>query len=105
MRGELTRDIAIRPSSIALWTGILAGPIAWAAAQELKYALEQFVCWNHALWIFWMITIAGLIVCGVGAFSAWRGAAIDERTPRVVFMMWGGYALSAFFAIVIVAMA
>ena len=37
--------------NVALWTGVLAGPIAFAAALEAKFALLQYICRNHAIWI------------------------------------------------------
>ena len=110
MRGELTRDFDIRSSSVALWTGIIAPPVAWATAQELEYALTQYICANHATWIYWLITIGGVAICAAGAFAArmggWRSAdAAGEGARRHTFMAWGGIALAAFCALTIIAMA
>ena len=93
----------IRPSSVALWTGALAGPIAWAAALQSRYALVKYVCMNHAEWIMWAITIAALLVTGFGALCSWRGWVDD--TPRMRFMAIGGLFISGMFALAIIAMA
>ena len=93
----------IRPSSVALWTGVLAGPIAWAADLQARYALVKYVCANGAEWIMWVITLAALLVTAFGALCAWRGW-IDD-TPRVRFMAVGGLLISGMFALAIIAMA
>lgn len=100
---ETTKDIDIRPSSVALWSGILAGPFAWALVFELKYALIDYACRNHAHWLFGIFFLAGILICAFGAFSAWHGMAADGST-RARFMGIGGLALSVAFAIFIVAM-
>ena len=95
--------VEVRPSSVALWTGILAGPLAWASALEAKYALVQYACHNHAQWIMWAITLAALVITAFGALCSWRGWVDD--TPRVRFMAIGGLLLSAAFALSIISMA
>ena len=103
---ETTKPIAIRPSSAPLWTGVLTGPFAFAAAFELKYALLASICDHHTEWLFWAITAAALLLCAFGAFESRRGGAGADRTEkRVRFMSLGGLALNAAFAICIVAMA
>lgn len=100
---ETTKDFDVRPSSVALWTGILAGPVAWALVFELKYALIDYVCRNHAHWLFWIFFAAGIAICAYGAFAAWSGMAADAST-RTKFMGIAGLALSIAFAVFIVAM-
>jgi hypothetical protein len=100
---QTTKDIDIRPSSLALWSGILAGPFAWALVFELKYALVDYACRNHAHWLFWIFFLFGVAICAYGAFSAWGGMAADGST-RGRFMGIAGMALSIAFAIFIVAM-
>jgi 1,4-dihydroxy-2-naphthoate octaprenyltransferase len=97
------RELAVRPSSIALWTGIFAGPIAWAAALQIRYAIIQYVCRNHANWILWTVTIAALLVTALGAFCARSRRAEDRPTAR--FMSTAGLAISGMFALSIIAMA
>ncbi|HJT17113.1 MAG TPA: hypothetical protein VJ853_06990 [Thermoanaerobaculia bacterium] len=93
----------IRPSSVALWTGILAGPVSWAADLQARYALVKYVCANGAEWIMWVITLAALLITGFGALSSWRGWVDD--TPRVRFMAIGGLFIDGMFALAIIAMA
>jgi hypothetical protein len=88
---------------VPLWTGIVAGPLAWAADLEIQYAILHYVCLNHAQWILWAITAAALLITAFGALCSWRGW-IDD-TPRVRFMAMSGLLISAAFAISIVAMA
>ena len=90
-------------SDVALWSGILAAPIALAADLQLRYALVQYVCRNHAEWIMWLVTLIALLIAAFGAFCAWSGWVND--TPRVRFMAIGGMAISAMFALSIIAMA
>ncbi|HEV2719544.1 MAG TPA: hypothetical protein VG323_05965, partial [Thermoanaerobaculia bacterium] len=61
----------VRSSSVALWNGILAGPLAFAIVFELKYALIDFVCHNHAHWLFWILFGLGVILCAHGVFWSW----------------------------------
>jgi hypothetical protein len=103
---ETTKPIEIRPGSAALWTGVLSGPFAFAAAFELKYAMLTWICDHHAEWLFWAITAAALLLCAFGAFESRRGGAGATRAEkRVRFMSLGGLALNATFAICIIAMA
>ena len=92
-----------RPSSIALWTGVLAGPIAWAGALQARFALVQYVCMNHAEWIVWAITIIALLITAFGAFCSWTGWV--SETPRVRFMAIGGLFIGGMFALAIISMA
>ena len=102
---ETTKPLDIRPSSPQLWTGILSGPFAFATAFTTKYAMVQWICDHKAEWIFWLITIIALLVCLFGAFESWRGLKNGEETRRVRFMGIGGLAITATFAMSIIAMA
>ena len=101
--GNEERLIQIRTSSVALWIGVLAAPIGWLLTLQAKYALVAYVCRNRASWVMWAITIGGLVFCAIGALFAKRGWNSDET--RVKFMAIAGLALSAMFAIAILAMA
>ena len=96
-------DASQRNINVALWTGALAGPIAWAADLQARYALVKYVCVNRAEWMMWVITLAALIVTGFGALCSWRGWVDDS--PRVRFMAIGGLLIGGTFALAIVAMA
>jgi len=95
--------IEIHRGSIALWIGLLAGPIAWASAQQVRYAIVVYVCRNHAHWLMWLVTLAALLITAFGGFCAWRGWT--DSTPRVRFMALGGLSISALFALAIISAA
>lgn len=86
-----------------LWLGVFAGPIAFLLTLQAKYALVDYVCRNRAAWLMWLITIAGLVLCAIGAIAARRGWVSDAT--RVRFMAIAGLALSTMFALAIIAMA
>ena len=102
---ELTKPILIRPSSIALWTGILAGPIAWGLDLELRYMLVDYACAKQAHWLLPLIGVVLFLVAIFGATQARRGWNPDESTQpnRVRFMSVAGLTLSIFSAIAILA--
>src|SRR6266496_691270 len=89
--------IEISRSSIALWIGIVAGPIAWASDLQIKYAIVVYVCRNHAFWLMWLVTLGALLIIAFGGFCAWRGWT--DSTPQVRFMALGGLAINALFAL------
>jgi hypothetical protein len=102
---ETTKPLAIRPASPQLWTGILSSPVAFAVAFTTKYAMVDWICDHKAEWIFWAITVIGLVICAFGAYESWRGLKNGENTRRVRFMGIGGLTLNATFAMSIIAMA
>lgn len=104
MQSEVAREVEIRRSSVLLWSGILAGPFAWATAFELQYSLVAWVCANRALWLFWVTDAAALLVCAAGAWLAWSARRFDD-SPRARFMSASGLLLCFIFAIAIVAVA
>ena len=83
----------------SLWTGVLAGPFAWAIDLEARFALVHYTCVNHAGWIMWLITIAALAVTLFGLFCSWHGWREETR-----FMAIGGLFIGGMFALAIVAM-
>jgi hypothetical protein len=99
---------------VALWAGILAGPIAWAFDEEASYALTQRACSTGHHAIFHVITIISLLIIAGGAISAW-GVFVklppqsDEegghRVDRRRFMAIGGVFLCLMFAAIVIALA
>jgi hypothetical protein len=102
---ETTKPLAIRPSSAPLWTGIFAGPFAFAMAFETQYAIIDWICDHKTEWIFWAITILALLICAFGAFESWRGLKLSDGSRRARFMGYSGLAMNAAFAAFIIAMA
>ena len=91
----------IRSSSLSLWSGILAGPIAFAINLQLRYALVHWACERGSRWVLLWLAVPLLLVCVAGAFLARAGLVIQQ--PRVRFMAYGGLMLSAISAITILA--
>jgi hypothetical protein len=122
-----------RPSSLALWSGILCGPVAFAINLQLRYALVPWACASGSRWVVTLIAVPLVLVCVAGALLARTGLMIDleGRTPssaqpresaasppradggvrpsgnviemRARFMAYSGLMLSAIFAISILA--
>ena len=97
---------------LPLWTGILAGPIAWAFDLMASYAVVKWVCHTRTHGILPLITLASLAVVGVAAIISWkalRRTAADVPTDggrprqRARFMAVLGLASCALFALQIVA--
>jgi hypothetical protein len=91
---------------VALWTGILAPPIAWALDVQINYALLQYICLNRAAWILWAVTALMLALTVFGAVQARRGlAAGDSKRDRFMGLAGLFIAASFFLAIVCTAIA
>jgi hypothetical protein len=97
---------------LPLWTGILAGPIAWAFDLMASYAVVKWVCHtsNHAI-LPLITTVSLAMVLGAAAISwtALRRTANDAPTDggrprqRARFMAVLGLASCALFALQILA--
>ena len=96
-----------RSSSVSLWSGILAGPIAFAINLQLRYALVSWACRHGSRWVLLWIAVPLVLICVAGAFLARTGLAIggsETAYPmRVRFMAYGGLMLSAISAMSILA--
>jgi hypothetical protein len=100
---------------LALWAGLLTGPLAWSALLQTNYVLSYVACEQRQTWMLYLATAVALVLVAGGAAAAWRAApalgqeeheAADPRRAimlRARFMALGGLAMSAFFAIVILA--
>jgi hypothetical protein len=99
-------------SPLPLWTGILAGPIAWAFDLTVSYALVKWSCSSERQEVFHLITAAALLLVCTGALVSWSalrhsaGAGpTDGGQPRqrARFMAMLGLTMSALFALTILA--
>jgi hypothetical protein len=97
---------------LPLWTGILAGPIAWAFDLTASYAFVKWVCHTGTYGVLSLITAASLAVVGVAAAISWtalRRTVHDVPTDggrprqRARFMAVLGLASCALFALQILA--
>ena len=103
---------------LALWTGLLTGPLAWLALLEFNYAFAYVACETREKWFLHLATIvAAALVAAAGAW-AWR-AGNDPFEPahrpspplsaatcdsRSRWMAYAAAVSSAWFIIVIFAM-
>ena len=102
----------------ALWVGVLAGPVVWAALLETNYVLSYVACEQRHTWMLHTSTLVALVLVAAAAVAARRAAPplehVKDEPPstdpdttgltRARFMAIGGLALCAWFAIVIIAM-
>jgi hypothetical protein len=97
---------------LPLWTGILAGPIAWAFDLGASYALVKWVCHANSRGALQLITFASLVAVLGGAAISWAAllrttgdVPIDGGLPRqrAHFMAILGLASCGLFALQIVA--
>ena len=103
---------------LALWTGLLAGPLVWLALLETHYVLSYLSCEVRQTWFLHLATIVSLVLVVAAGVGGWRaaagnrqGAAARRDSPdpaaaesRVAWMGYAGAAMSAWFVIVILAM-
>ncbi len=97
---------------LPLWTGILAGPIAWAFDLMASYAVVKWVCHTRTYGVLPLITIASLAVVVAAAAISWialmrtvNDSPTDGGQPRqrARFMALLGLASCALFALQILA--
>jgi len=97
---------------LPLWSGILAGPVAWALDLGASYALVKWVCATRGYSVLHGITAAALAIVAAGAVVSWLAfqqtrtdGATDGGRPRqrARFMATLGLASSALFALQILA--
>jgi hypothetical protein len=97
---------------LPLWTGILAGPVAWASDLCISYALVKWTCGSQRITVLRGITPVALTVIAGGAVLSFLAlqqtppqAPTDGGDPRqrARFMAILGLASCALFAVAIVA--
>jgi hypothetical protein len=97
---------------LPLWTGILAGPVAWAFDLMASYAVVKWVCHTQRYTVLPLITIASLVIVTAAALISWAAlirtttdVPTDGGQPRqrARFMAVLGLSSSALFALQIVA--
>ena len=97
---------------LPLWTGILAGPLAWAFDLMASYAVVKWICHTSRYGVLPLITMASLAVVIVGAVISWTAlkrtttdVPTDGGRPRqrARFMAVLGLAACGLFALQILA--
>ena len=101
---------------IALWTGLLAGPLVWSALLGINYVLSYVACETRQTWPLHLATAAAVAIVAAAGLVAWRAgpAENDQRRSapvtratsesRARWMAIAGVLTSAFFILVILAM-
>ncbi|MBD0372118.1 MAG: hypothetical protein ICV60_14855 [Pyrinomonadaceae bacterium] len=97
------------------WTGLLAGPVAWALHMQTNYALVPWVCMKGGEMLLYLVSIFAILITAAGAFAAWRAWSEGGREKeangggdpisRTSFMGALGLLTSAMFLLVIIAQA
>lgn len=107
--------MALRPSIheprqlLLLWSGMLAGPLAWLAQLALNYALTDWTCRSGHRWALDVTFAVTLAMTAAGALAAWtmRRPDAEDFAPRVgarqAFLAWCGLGLCGLFALAIAA--
>jgi hypothetical protein len=109
-------SVAARRSSwltpVALWWGILAGPVAWASDLVISYALVKPACGAQRSASVQLVGALALVLVITGGVTAWR--ALHDTSPReptdggrsidrARFMALLGVTISTFFIAVVFA--
>jgi hypothetical protein len=110
---EQTDEYFNQPNGlIALWAGVLAGPVAWALSQQVTYLLATLDCSYGIDFALSPVMALTLLVAAGGAFLSWRnwrraGRELPDEGGGVMsrsrFMAVTGLLLSAFSALIIIA--
>lgn len=96
----------------AVWTGVLAGPTAWALDLGLSYSIVQWTCGGGPPIVLHVISAAALLMIAGGALAAWSALELAPRSDREDgnlpaergrFMAVLGLVMCAFFAVVVIA--
>lgn len=99
---------------LALWTGILTGPIVWLISFEALFALNPWACIFQTKLTLYIVSIVAFALSGASGLLAWRqwnqlGREADPRggdaLSRSRIMAFGGVILSTLSCLIIVAQA
>ena len=58
-------------SPLVLWTGILAGPLAWGADLFVSYALVKWVCLHQRQSLLGLMTLAAIAIAASAGALSW----------------------------------
>jgi hypothetical protein len=100
------------PAGVAiLWSGILAGPVAWALDLTVSYSLVKWTCSSQHTSVLHLITAAAVLMTAAGAAASWYALhqapddAVDDGArpvDRGRFMAILGLVLCALFALAMI---
>jgi hypothetical protein len=107
MSFQINRDLA-------LWIGVLAGPVFWLCSFEAKFAWAPWACTFQTKLALYLVSLLALLLTAAAGVLAWRQwKELGKESPgeaggalaRSRFMAIGGIVFSASFCMVIVAQA
>lgn len=99
---------------VLLWMAVLAGPLAWALAEQVSYMTAATACWLGRPLLLYLAVLGALGIAGIGAaigWSRWQRQAEgssekgDARDTRRRFMAMAGFWMGLGFALAILAFA
>ena len=89
-------------SPVKLWSGILAGPVAWAMDLFVCYAIVKWTCLTARHWLLDATTVIALAIVVVGAALSWNALNAAQQA-RARFMAMLGLTACALFGLTIAA--
>lgn len=106
-----------RRRTLALWAGLLSGPIVWLGLLQTHYVLAYVACETGRTWFMHVATALALTIVASAGLGAWRASdgpimadeqltgPLDAETgrQRARWMSLAGVAFSGWFIIVILA--
>jgi hypothetical protein len=104
-----------RKGKLALWTGVLGGPVVWAIHLQAGYAISRFSCTREHLGLLHhavtLLMLIAAVACTLLALREWKRLSgpseshEDEAGPlgRSQFLAGLGILTSGLFSLVIVA--
>ena len=100
--------------NLALWIGVLGGPIIWLASFQTNFALVPWACIFQAKLTMYVVSLVALLLTAGTGLLAWRqwtelGREADPRggdtLSRSRIMAFGGVILSGLCCLIIIAQA
>ena len=98
--------------SLALWIGVLGGPVLWLVQLQTLYMLVPWVCTSGKHWALYLASSVFFILAGAPLVVAWRcRQTVDPEfrdsvgSGRRIFMANLGVLVSGLFLLVILAQA
>lgn len=103
---------------VAVWAGLLAGPLVWLVLLQTNYVLAYVACEVQHTWFMHLTTALAVLVVAAAGYATWRASFGDlmadetltdplsdeTRRQRSRWMSLAGVAFSAWFILVILAM-
>ncbi|MFN7945046.1 MAG: hypothetical protein U0Z53_06820 [Blastocatellia bacterium] len=101
-----------RGGILALWAGLMAGPVAWALAQQVGYLFVTLDCSYEKMLMLSPVMLLTLLIAAAGALISWRnwqraGGELPDEGGSVIsrsrFMAVVGMLLSSFALLLVIA--